>query len=287
MLHSADLPCRTSSIQDQHGLDRQSVSAPSPARRVARLIRRATLALSIPAALIAAVVAPAAQPAATPAAPVAASVELASNAAAGTLQLGVPRLNATTGTTTTALNLRSGPGTGYRVITVLPAGTQGTVLSTSGSWYKISTSRGTGWVSRTYFRTGTLVAQPVSSSSVVSIARQYVGYPYVYGAAGPNAFDCSGFTQYVFRRAGITLYGRSAAAQFNTPGTRIRSYSALQPGDLVFFANTYKPGISHVGIYVGGGQMIHAGSTRTGVAYANINGSYYTSRFAGGVRPYR
>jgi cell wall-associated NlpC family hydrolase len=163
------------------------------------------------------------------------------------------------------------------------------VLASSGGWYKVSTSRGTGWVASRYFQTGSAsgyVSQPAPSrGGVTSIARQYVGYPYRYGAVGPNAFDCSGFTQYVYRRAGISI-PRTAAAQYSsTPGTRIRSYSALQPGDLIFFANTYKPGISHVGIYVGNGQMIHAGSSRTGVAYANINGSYYTSRFAGGVRP--
>jgi cell wall-associated NlpC family hydrolase len=163
------------------------------------------------------------------------------------------------------------------------------VLSRSGGWYKISTNRGTGWVSGRYFQVGTApqpVAQPAPTSNVAAIARQYVGYPYVWGAAGPNAFDCSGFTQYVFKRAGISI-PRTTLTQWNTPGTRIRSYGALQPGDLIFFANTYKPGISHVGIYIGSGQMAHAGSSRTGVSIANINSSYYTSRFAGAIRPYR
>ncbi len=167
---------------------------------------------------------------------------------------------------------------------------QGTVLGSAYGWYRISTSRGTGWVSGTYFRVGGTVATataPAPSSNVVSIARRYVGYPYVWGAAGPNAFDCSGFTLFVYRQAGITLAGRSAAAQYSTPGTRIRSYSALQPGDLIFFANTYAPGITHVGIYAGNGQMIDAANSRVGVRITSIHQTYWSSRFAGGIRPYR
>ncbi len=185
--------------------------------------------------------------------------------------------------------MRTGPSTGYAVIATLPYGTQGTVLGSSNGWYQISTSRGTGWVSGTYFRVGGAAAPapaPAPSSNVVSIARQYVGYPYVWGAAGPNAFDCSGFTQYVYARAGISI-SRTTGTQWGTPGTRVYSYSGLQPGDLMFFAGTAGPGISHVGIYAGNGQMIHAGTPSTGVEVTNIYYSFWTSHFAGAIRPYR
>ncbi len=95
----------------------------------------------------------------------------------------------------------------------------------------------------------------VPSSSAASIALQWarneLGKPYVFGAAGPNAFDCSGLMTYIFGKAGVSL-PHSAAAQYDV--TQRISYSQLQPGDLVFY---YQP-IDHVGIYIGGGNIIVA-----------------------------
>lgn len=269
----------------------QNVVARSSSPRLFRLLRRATLALSLPTALLVGAVVPTAQSVVVEPATVTASVQVIDRSTAeGSLSLGAPRtLSPTVGTVTAyALNLRAGPGTNYRILTSLSRGMQGTVLSSASGWYRISTSRGSGWVLGTFFRVGgTAASAPAPSSNVVAIAQRYIGYPYVWGATGPNAFDCSGFTQYVYRLAGITLAGRTAAQQYNTAGTRIRSYSNLQPGDLIFFANTYAPGITHVGVYAGNGQMIDAANPRAGVRYVNINQSYYTSRFAGGIRPYR
>jgi cell wall-associated NlpC family hydrolase len=85
----------------------------------------------------------------------------------------------------------------------------------------------------------------------VSTALAQVGKPYVWGAAGPGSFDCSGLTQYAYRAAGVSLpHSSSMQAGMGTPVSR----SALQPGDLVFF---YSP-VSHVGMYIGNGQMVHA-----------------------------
>ncbi len=92
---------------------------------------------------------------------------------------------------------------------------------------------------------------PPSSGGAVSIAMQYLGVPYVWGGASPSGFDCSGLTMYVFGQMGVYL-PHSAAAQLYS-GTPISS-SELAPGDLVFFGSP----ISHVGIYIGGGSMIHA-----------------------------
>lgn len=129
-------------------------------------------------------------------------------------------------------------------------------------------------------------AAPPSSGSrgqaIVNIAMRYLGYPYVYAGASPGGFDCSGFTMYVTNLALGASIGRTVGAQFGV-GTPISSKN-LEPGDLVFFENTYEPGLSHVGIYIGGGQMIHAGSERTGVVISNVWDSYWGSHYVGARR---
>ncbi len=108
-------------------------------------------------------------------------------------------------------------------------------------------------------------APPASAGGAASIAMKYLGVPYVWGGASPSGFDCSGLVMYVYAQIGINL-PHSAAAQYYS-GTPI-AYSQLQPGDLVFF---YHP-ISHVGIYIGGGQMIHAPYPGSVVSIANVGG---------------
>lgn len=111
-------------------------------------------------------------------------------------------------------------------------------------------------------------------SEVVSIAKQYLGAPYRWGAAGPNAFDCSGFTMFVYRQVGVSL-PHSSRAQINA-GERV-SKSDLQPGDLVFFGSP----IHHVGIYVGGGMYIHAPRTGDVVKISSLS----RGDFSGACRP--
>ena len=121
---------------------------------------------------------------------------------------------------------------------------------------------------------------PASSTSkvqaVLNLAYSKQGCPYVWGAEGPNTFDCSGFTSYVFRNAAGVNLPRTSSAQSGYGKTV--SKSNLQPGDLVFF-NTSGSGVSHVGIYVGGGSMIHAPSSGKTVSVTSINSSYYSARF--------
>lgn len=125
-------------------------------------------------------------------------------------------------------------------------------------------------------------SEPVYSgnSSIVSVAQSYLGVPYVWGGTSPSGFDCSGFTQYVFRQCGYSIY-RTADMQYYN-GSYV-SYDNLSAGDLVFFCNTYaEAGITHVGIYIGGGQFIHAASGGVKISY--LSESYYSSRYYGAVR---
>jgi cell wall-associated NlpC family hydrolase len=119
------------------------------------------------------------------------------------------------------------------------------------------------------------VAPPPTHGGVVGIAMQYLGVPYVWGGASPSGFDCSGLVMYVFSQVGISL-PHSSYAQYGY-GTPV-SMSQLQPGDLVFF-----DGLGHVGIYVGGGNFIHAPHTGDVVKISSLTG-WYASTFVGGRR---
>lgn len=113
-------------------------------------------------------------------------------------------------------------------------------------------------------------------------AQQYIGYPYAAAANGPYAFDCSGFTQYiVLITAGIDL----GHAVENQPwhGTWV-DYNAWLPGDIIFFQNTYRPGISHAAIYIGDGLICHAENWDTGVTIDSLWSSYYAPRYWGAIR---
>jgi len=122
---------------------------------------------------------------------------------------------------------------------------------------------------------GSSVAPPNVHGGVVGIAMQYLGVPYVWGGSTPRGFDCSGFVSYVFAQIGVSM-PHSSYSQF-AMGTPV-SIGQLQAGDLVFFT-----GASHVGIYIGGGQFIHAPHTGDVVKISSLSG-YYSSNFAGGRR---
>ena len=103
-----------------------------------------------------------------------------------------------------------------------------------------------------------------SARAAVNTALAQVGKPYVWGASGPNSFDCSGLMQYAWAAAGVALpHSSSAQSGMGTPVSR----SQLQPGDLVFF---YSP-VSHVGMYIGNGQMVHAATSGTPVQVVSLD----------------
>lgn len=126
----------------------------------------------------------------------------------------------------------------------------------------------------------THTAEASTRDNVVSYAKEQLGVPYRFGGTTPSGFDCSGFIRYVMNQVGVSM-PRTANEQYNT-GTAIAK-SDLKKGDLVFF-ETYKPGPSHSGIYVGDGKFIHASSSR-GISISSVNDPYYWgSRYLGAKR---
>jgi NlpC/P60 family len=121
-----------------------------------------------------------------------------------------------------------------------------------------------------------------SGNDIVDFAMRYEGHPYVYAGEGPRAFDCSGFTMFVIQKTlGIDIT-HDMAVQYEM-GSHVRR-NGLQPGDLVFFKNTYRHGLSHTGIYIGDGQFIHAENESTGVRISDLDSDYYSSRWYGAAR---
>lgn len=119
-------------------------------------------------------------------------------------------------------------------------------------------------------------AEAATSEELVTISKKYIGTPYRFGGTSPGGFDCSGYIYYIFREAGISL-PRVSADQAKVGQTV--SKADLQPGDLVFFANTYKSGISHSGMYIGNNQFIGASSSK-GVTIESMNHSYWGPKFS-------
>jgi peptidoglycan DL-endopeptidase LytE len=118
------------------------------------------------------------------------------------------------------------------------------------------------------------------TETLLKEAKSHLGTPYVWGGSSLGGFDCSGFIYYVFNKAGKNINRLSSGGYYN------RSFYVNKPsvGDLVFFENTYKKGISHLGIYVGNGKFIHAGDN--GVEITSLNHSYWKSKFDGFKRFY-
>ena len=208
--------------------------------------------------------------------------------------------NETTGTTkyvntTSGLNVRSGAGTSYSKLGKLEYKEKVTVLSTSNGWSKINYNGKTGYVDSSYLQNTVPGSNgnnannhnntvSTKANEVIAYAKTLLGKPYVWGAQGPNSFDCSGFTYYVFKnKAGIVL-PRTSSAQ-SKYGTYV-SKSNLKAGDLVFFdTNGANDGnVSHVGMYIGNGQMIHASYGQKKIVIANFNDSYYQKAYVNARR---
>lgn len=172
------------------------------------------------------------------------------------------------------LNIRSGAGTGYEKTGSLSQGEIVEVLGWNDGWYQIEG----GYVISDYLAivdASELATLSSKGQDIADCALQYLGCPYVYGGSSPSGFDCSGFVRYVLSQMGISV-NRTATAQLSN-GTPV-SRSELQPGDLVFFSNTGSTTkASHVGIYIGNNQFIHASTPSTGVIIDSLSNSYHSS----------
>ena len=177
------------------------------------------------------------------------------------------------------------------------AGHKGEVLTERGFAYAVYMATlgnredlfpGSGYVDK-YTKPPTTYDIPPSAledetfAALITEAEKYIGYPYVWGGSNPNtSFDCSGFVSWVLTQSGVCNTGRLGAQGLYNISTSVSSANA-RPGDLIFFVGTYDtPGVSHVGIYVGGGKMLHCGDP---IQYADINTSYWQSHFYAFGRP--
>lgn len=183
--------------------------------------------------------------------------------------------------TTDGVNVRDGASLDSAVLTQVPEGEELEHIETLGEWVKVSIDGEEAYISSDFVEvearldtaitmTELLYGMGVSDVRVdlVEYAKQFVGNPYVWGGTSlTKGADCSGFVLSVFKNYGITL-SHSSRAQANE-GTKI-SASELKPGDLVFYANSSGT-INHVAIYIGGGQVIHASSPKTGIKISKYN----------------
>ena len=206
--------------------------------------------------------------------------------------------------TADVLNIRSAPKSGSTSLGTASHGAVLTVTGIEGSWFAVSYNGVSGYVASQYV----LICSPstadtsapetpeetpaetpdetpadnpaatVSGSEIVSLAQQYLGVPYVYGGSSPSGFDCSGFTMYIFAQVGVKLpHGATSQLSYGASVSR----SELQPGDLVFFQD-YGAVASHVGIYIGGDQFIHASSSSGNsrcVTVSSLAESYYANHY--------
>ena len=176
--------------------------------------------------------------------------------------------------------MRSEPSTSGIQVAVLSEGVNVKITSVTDGWYGVKYGDFTGFMHPDYLEpvkvstVATVSSVQLSEGQrIVSMAKRYLGYAYVWGGTSPSTgFDCSGYTQYVFAKCGYTLNYRT---QQYKNGISV-SYSNLKPGDLVFFATSGNGSISHVGIYIGNGYFIHAPKPGDVVKISSMAyGSYY------------
>ncbi len=189
------------------------------------------------------------------------------------------------------VNVRAEASTDGEILNNLGLGSGIVVTGLEDGWYSISGTYGDGYIRSDYVSlTNETPGTPgagIGDSSVVDFARQYLGTRYVYGGASPSGFDCSGFTMYVYKQFGVSLPHTASGQWQSGLGTRVYSIGELQPGDLVYFNDPKRnagKACSHTGIYVGGGQIIHSSSSRSGgVIYSDLTDGYYNTYFVGGI----
>ena len=195
---------------------------------------------------------------------------------------------------TDAANLRSGPARAYAALAVLtPNDGDVTLLTRRAGWYNVRTEDAReGWIAAELLTTSPYIARRVpvltaapAALEAVRMARTYIGYEYVWGGATPRqGFDCSGLVMYVYGKLGVELPHGSIEQWNSGIGTRITRQRDLQPGDIVYFKNTYRRGISHVGIYAGNRLIVQAISENVGISVSSLDDEFWSSRYVGALR---
>ncbi|SHI13136.1 Cell wall-associated hydrolase, NlpC family [Sporobacter termitidis DSM 10068] len=198
--------------------------------------------------------------------------------------------------------MRSGPATSSGSLGTLDAGTVVNIIGINSGWYKVNYGGKTGYIRSDFIAlisddqvsspspaatavttTPLFTGELTQGQQLVNFALQFVGGSYVYGGASPSTgFDCSGFVYYVFGHYDYDLT-RSASSQYANNGSAI-SKSDLQPGDLVFFSSNGGYSVTHVGIYIGNSQFVHASSPKVGVVVSDLNSGYYLNAWYGAKR---
>jgi cell wall-associated NlpC family hydrolase len=196
------------------------------------------------------------------------------------------------------VNIRMRPNTTSTVLDAFSQGTVMTVVGINDGWYKVQHNGHTGYVRSDFMeiiagQRAAYVSARVPAVSpappanltkgqqIIDFALGYIGTRYLWGGSSPAGFDCSGFVTYVLRNFGISVT-RNASGQFRDNGVHI-AQSDLSPGDLVFFSSNGNS-VTHVGIYIGDGEFVHASSARSGVVVSQLNSAYHLSVWHGAKR---
>lgn len=199
---------------------------------------------------------------------------------------GLPLVNPKGVVTGSCVNVRTEPTTESGILTKVYAGNMVDLTALEGEWYAVSVDGTKGYIHSDYVRLYTPGDANGVGAQAAASAYDYLGVRYAYGGASPRGFDCSGFTMYIYSLLGYSL-PHSATSQWKNTGTYV-DRADLQPGDLVLFCDPAQSGgkaCSHVGIYVGDGQFIHATSSATGYVKVNdLSEDYYSRYYVGAKR---
>ena len=182
------------------------------------------------------------------------------------------------------VRMRSKPATSADILGTYQTGTEMDVIGINNGWYKVQYDGKTGYIRSDFFEmTGGGGATNSEGKRIADFAKQYVGYAYVYGAESPSVgFDCSGLAYFVYGQFGYSIC-RTASQQYANDGVKV-SKSDLQPGDLVFFSSNGGYSVTHVGLYIGGGNFVNPSTSKTGVIISSLDSDWYTKTWYGAKR---
>lgn len=183
----------------------------------------------------------------------------------------------------TNVRMRAEANTTSGILGIYDTGAVMAVLGVDGQWLHVCDTNGvTGYIRSDLLSYGeTVAATDDLGQQIVATAKQYLGTDYVWGGMSEAGFDCSGFVNYIYKLYGYSMY-RVAQDMYTNNGTAV-SKDQLQPGDMVFFGYSAW-NITHVGMYIGNGQFIHASSSANEVVITDLSQSYYTRMYVGAKR---